>query len=248
MPMQYTILKGTPYLSDVGVNAFESLGNCATMTVTQEIEQVSVPDNENPGGGTAAAQDRIKSMKVSLACRQVSVALLEIALGATVSTVASAAVVDEVQSVVALDKLIVTDTQMDPSVAPVVKNAAGSTTYVKDIDYTVKRSGIVPKSGGAITVGTSNLKISYTKVAGKNVQALLAATKKKALLFDGFNENNSSSPFLGKFHNVSWGPAKNLSLIGSDFATFEIEGTVLPDDTKNGTTVSKYVELRVGGL
>lgn len=246
--LKYAILKGTPSLSDVGVNAFESLGNCATMTVTQEVEKVSVPDNENPGGGTAADQTRVKSMKVTLACRQMSVGLLEIALGAAVSTVAGAPVVDEPHSVVALDKLLLTAEQMDPAVLPVVKNAAGSTTYVKDTDYTVKRAGIIPKAGGAIVVGTNNLKISYTKLAGKKVQALLAALKRKALLFDGFNENDSSAPFCGVFHNVSWGPAKNLSLIGGDFVSFEIEGEVLPDDTKNGTTLSKYLEARIGGL
>lgn len=246
MAVKSAIIKGTPYLSAVGVNAGESLGNTSKLTYTVTTEEKELPDFQNPGGGLDDAFDRFKSATVALSCRHVSVKTLELALGGTATAVLAGAVVDEVHNVVGLDKLIMLDNLPDLAVAPIVKAGTGSTVYVKDIDYTVKRVGIIPLSTGAI-VAAADLKISYTKIKAQRVQALVNMIQENRLVFDGINER-SNAPWAAVMHRVKFGPAKSVELIGDDFISFDIEGKLLAYDAITAVGKSQYMEMLVGSL
>lgn len=246
MAVKTAIIKGTPYLSAVGVNAGESLGNTSKLTYSVTTESKDLADNQNPGGGLDDSFTRFKEATVSLACRHVSIKTLEMALGGTAAAVAAGAVVDEQKTVVALDRLIALDNMQDMSIPVVVKNSAGAVTYIEGTDYIRKRLGIIPVTGGALAAAAV-LKISYTKAAHQRIQALINLTQESRLMFDGINERSNKS-WASIMHRVKWGPAKSIDFIGDDFVSFEIEGKLLAYDAITAVGKSQYMELLVGDL
>lgn len=246
MAVKTAIIKGTPYLSAVGVNAGESLGNTSKLQYAVSTETKDLPDSQNPGGGLDDTFDRFKEATVSLSCRHVSVKTLELALGGTATAVLAGAVLDEAHTVVALDKLIALDNLPDGAIPLVVKDSTGTTTYVEGTDYTVKRVGIIPITGGAITAA-SVIKISYTKLKAQRIQALVNLIQENRLLFDGINER-TNAPWCAIMHRVKFGPAKNVDFIGDDFISFDIEGKLLAYDAITAVGKSQYMEMLVGSL
>lgn len=239
------IINGTPYLRDVGVNAGESLGNVGKLTVTANFEKKSVPNYEG-GGGNNDSFSQFKDGTVLLECRQVSIALLEIALGGPAAAVAAGAVAAELHTVVELDKLIMLDHMQDMSVALTVTNNAGVTTYVEGVDYIRKRAGIIPLSEGDI-LAADVLKFAYTKHKHQRIQALINTVTEKGLLFDGSNQR-SQGPWLGNFHRLAFGPTKTLEFISDDFLNWAIEGEILAYDGITDPDKSQFYELLVGDL
>lgn len=246
MAVKTAIIKGTPYLSDVGVNAGVPLGNTSKLTYAVETETKDLPDFQNPGGGLDDSFTRFKAATVSLACRHISVKTLELALGGTASSVAAGAIVDEAKTVVSLDTLIALDHMQDMSIACIVKNSAGAVTYVEGTDYLRKRAGIIPITGGAIAAAAT-IKISYSKLKHQRIQALVNMIQENRLLFDGINER-TNQPWSAILHRVKFGPAKNFEFIGDDFISFEIEGKLLAYDAITAVGKSQYMEMLVGAL
>lgn len=247
MGIKTAILAGTPYISDVGVNSGESLGNTSKLTIGISTEKKELP-NFQGGGGNDDSFERFKSGTVSLVCRNVSMQTLTKALGATAAAVASGAVAAEPHTVVAVDTLIALDTLQDMSVACTVKNSAGSTTYVEGTHYIRKRAGIIPIGGAAGGIVAADvIKVAYTTAKHVRFQGLVNLIQESRLYFDGINER-SNKPWAGIFHRVKWSPAKSLELIGEDFASFEIEGEILAYDGIVAAGKSQFYELLVGDL
>ena len=246
MAVKTAIIKGTPYLSAVGVNAGESLGNTSKIQYAVTTETKDLPDSQNPGGGLDDTFDRFKEATVSLSCRHVSIKTLELALGGVAAAVTAGAVVDEAHTVQALDKLIALDNLPDGAVALVVKDSTGTTTYDEGVDYVVKRVGIIPLTGGGIAAADV-IKISYTKLKAQRIQALVNLIQENRLLFDGVNER-TNAPWCAIMHRVKFGPAKNIDFIGDDFVSFDIEGKLLAYDAITAVGKSQYMELLVGSL
>ena len=94
MAAKTAILSGTPYISPVGVNAGEALGNTSKLTVAITTEKKELP-NYQGGGGNDDSFERFKSGTVTLACRHVSLATMTKALGASAVSVAAGTVADE---------------------------------------------------------------------------------------------------------------------------------------------------------
>ena len=234
------ILKGTPYFKGV------SLGNTSKVDYSVETETKSLPDYENGGGGLDDEFERVTSARVSCSFRRVSKESLQLAFGATVNVVAAAAVTDEAHTTGALGELVRLAKAQDMAQPMVVTNSAGTTTYVEGTDYTRKRAGIIPISGGAITAAQA-IKVDYQGLAHVSVEGLTNLTQEGLFTFDGFNERNNA-PFLGDFYRVKFGPAKNVQFIGDDYLSFDCEGAILKDDTKTGAGVSQYYKILVGSL
>lgn len=241
MATKSALIVGTPYFSPVGVNSGTDLGNSSKITVSHEVEKIAVA-NYQGGGGNDDAFERLTAVRIALTARRVSIPLLEIALGGSVATVATGAVNDEPHEVVALGTLIALDHMQDMSAALTVE--AGATTFVEGVDYLRKRVGIVPVAGGGITVG-ADLLISYQKAKHLRVQDLLSTSAERGFLFDGLNER-TNKPWAKRYYRVSWGVAKVLELIGSDFVSFEIEGEALAWDGITDPAKSKFGEMLIG--
>lgn len=246
MAAKTAILSGTPYISPVGVNAGEALGNTSKITVTITTEKKELP-NYQGGGGNDDSFEKFKSGTITLACRHVSLATLTKALGATAVSVAAGAVADEAHTVVALDRLIALDHLQDMSVAIEVTNDAGTTTYAEGTHYLRKRAGIIPLTAVGGMAVDDDIKISYTKSKHARFQALVNLIQESSLLFDGLNER-SNKPWMWRFHRISWGPAKSLELVGEDFASFDMDGEILAWDGITETGKSQFYEALVGDL
>lgn len=245
MAVKTAIINGTPYITPLGVNSGKSLGNLGKMTYSAEVEKKESANNQG-GGGNDDVFYKFKSGRVSLSCRHVTLAMLQLALGATSEAVAVAAVVDEPHTVVALDELIELDHMQDLAEELTVTSADGLTTYVVGTDYIRKRAGIIPITGGAILVAAIP-KVSYTKHKHVVFQALVNLITETGLLFDGNNER-SGNPWIGKWHRIGWGVSPTIEFIGDDFANFDIEGEILDADFITGVGLSKVLALKVGDL
>ncbi len=125
-----------------------------------------------------------------------------------------------------------------------VLTCMGKTTLVVDTDYTVSGGGIYIDSAAAFTDGQS-LNLAYTKVASNVVEALLNSSQEYEMVFDGLNEARSGKATVVHAYRVKFGAAKDISLIGEDYAVMEQEGKVLKDTTKNGTSLSQYFKVKI---
>lgn len=246
MAVKSAILAGTPYISAVGVNAGESLGNTSKMALAITTEKKEIP-NYQGGGGNDDSFEKFKSGTLSLSCRHVTLATLTKALGATAAAVAAGAVVDEAHEVVALDTLIALNHLQDMSVALTVENNAGTVTYTEGTHYIRKRAGIIPLTASGGMAATDDIKISYSKHKHARFQGLVNLIQESRLLFDGVNER-SNAPWVAIFHRVKWSPAKNIDFIGEDFASFDIEGEILAYEGITTPGASQFYELLVGDL
>lgn len=120
----------------------------------------------------------------------------------------------------------------------------GKQTLVANTDYTVSAGGITLASSPAFYDGESLL-VTYTKKAGNAVEALLNSSQEYELFFDGLNEARSGKATTVHAFRVKIGAAQDLALIGEDYAVLELEGKVLKDTTKNGTSVSQYFKAQI---
>lgn len=120
----------------------------------------------------------------------------------------------------------------------------GKTTLVVDTDYTVSGGGIYLESDASFTDGQS-LNFAYTKAAASAIDALLNSSQEYEIFFDGLNEARSGKSTTVHAFRVKIGAAKDVALIGEDYAVQELEGKVLKDTNKNGTNESQYFKARI---
>lgn len=118
----------------------------------------------------------------------------------------------------------------------------GKVLLVVTTDYTVSAAGIYIEPAASFTDG-QGLTIDYTKKAGSVVEALTESAGSYTLIFDGLNEAQSSKPVVVTLHKVKFGPLKDYGLIADDFASLEVSGEVLSDDTITGAGLSKYFKV-----
>ena len=235
-------VKLAPLTAQAVSGALVTLGNASKLTLSITEEEKELPDYTSAGGGAYAAVSRIQSVKGSVTVHDLSPANLALALRATRSGVASAAVVDEVHTAYTGGDLVL-DYIPDPSTI-VVKDEAATTTYVLDTDYTVNLSGITVLASGAIN-DEDVLKISYTKNGSVLLQALATAGLEWQLVFDGLNEADSGHPVIVTGHRVKFGAAAGLDLIGDDFAGLELGFTLIKNTLITGTGLSPYLKAEI---
>lgn len=236
---------GKVYMREYGASAgLIHVGNVSALAVAISEESKKAKDYTKGGGGTANEVRRVDAATMSMTWLELSPSNLSKALFGTTGAIAAGTVTDEVITAY-VGALVPTAYPIDTTVDPVVTNSGGGTTYIKDTDYTVTAAGIeIPSSGSAITDAQS-LKIDYTKKAATKVEALLNSAKEYEIYFAGLNEARSGKATNVRFHRCRIGAAKNLELIGEDFAGLEVEGELLKDTTKNGTTISQYFVAQV---
>jgi len=125
-----------------------------------------------------------------------------------------------------------------------VLTCMGKTALVEDTDYTVSGGGIYLTETASFTDGQS-LNFAYTKADASAIDALLNSSQEYEIFFDGLNEARSGKSTTIHAFRVKIGAAKDVALIGEDYAVQELEGKVLKDTTKNGTNESQYFKARI---
>lgn len=112
-------------------------------------------------------------------------------------------------------------------------------------DYTAVSAGALMAAAPANIYDGEPIVISYTKLAGNAVEALLNSAQEYEIYFAGVNEARSGKAVNVRAYRVKFGPLQNLPLIGDDYAGLELTGRVLADTTKNGTSVSRYFNAQI---
>lgn len=243
MAITTAILKGTLYLKKAGSSELLPTGNATKITMSTEIEEITIPNAQNPGGGNYDSFKRPKSVKLAVSFRDMLKSVLEIAFGAKLTTVPGGPVPDEAHADIVLGSLIPTVKRQDMSVAMTVEK--GSAPLVEGVDYRRKRAGIIPLTGGALIAG-DDITISYTAVPITRVDGMVNTTTEFFALFDGINERKNV-PAYGEYYRLSFGPASSIELIGDQHVSFDCEAECLSDDSKPATD-SPFYHFELGGI
>ncbi|MNF67946.1 hypothetical protein D3C84_497770 [compost metagenome] len=222
------------------------LGNCSDVKLAYNLEKKTLPNFEG-GGGNLNTIDRVTGVTLDLTCTQFSAENLAIALAASITTVASAAVTDEAK-IMAKHSMVDTDFMLDMTDAAnvVVKTAGASPVTIPKVDntgaanYEVTPAGIYFK-GGADVIDATAIKVDYKKAPHYQIQALLASGREFKLVMDGINDADGR-PSVLRVWKWKPSPTDGLSFISDDFSNFTMKGEALADVTKPAGK-SQFFEL-----
>ena len=98
--------------------------------------------------------------------------------------------------------------------------------------------------GGGLINGDTVL-ISYTSIAHESIEGLTTEGKEYELFFEGMNEAKDGRSVNVWAHRVKFGATDVLDLIKNDFSSMTIKGTLLRDNTKTGTGMSKFFKVQL---
>lgn len=233
--------KGIIYIQPKdGSTAMLPIGNCSKLELSFDEEKKEQKDFTSPGGGNANVLQSISSVSGSVVTHDISAENLALGLRGSVTYQTASTVTDETQDVLGVDgEMVPFDFIPDTTVAYVVTDNAGTTTYVKDVDYTETANGILVIGAGSMTAET--IKVDYTKAVSEVMQALTAAGLEYKLFFDGLNEAQSGKAVAVRIHRAKFSPAQGLGLIGDDFAEMPLDLEILSDNTIVGAGLSKFL-------
>ncbi|MEI2780944.1 MAG: hypothetical protein V9H25_06635 [Candidatus Competibacter sp.] len=219
------------------IGALRDIGNTLSFNLSIETDTVEVV-NMRGEGGNYYAEYPIKAVKFDLEVTDHSAKNKAMGTKGDLSNIASATVTDEVQKAF-LDAPLVFDFIPDLTVDPVVKDNAGTTTYVKNTDYTVTEYGIIPLESGSI-VDESNIKVSYTKIAQTKLEALVAGDIEYRVILFLKNKalNDKRIKFTG--YKGKFSPMSGQAYITTDIGTLKFEGQLIADENITGTGLSKF--------
>lgn len=239
--------RGEFYLKLEGAgNPLLPVGNSSAFSINHELTEVTQEDFTSLGG-TACSISYINEATITMTLNCLKARNLALAFqgSGAFNNVAAGSVVDEAHTTSALDELV--PLAFVPEKSTVVVMDDGATTYVAGVDYRVTSAGIVLIPGGAITIGT-NLEISYDYGINTIIQALTTSQRVYELYFDGMNSGESGDQQVAlRVFRVKFNPTETFNLLTTgEFGSLELTGTILKDDTKTGTGVSKYYNLEFG--
>lgn len=217
------------------------VGDAETLNLAVETEDITKQQHSQTGGGNLDKVTRVTKVGVTLALSELSPENVALAMYGSASAVSVTPVVDEDQ-VAYTGALVKFNNAPDTSVAYVVKNDAGDTTYVKDTDYTVSALGITMITGGGITSGDT-IKVSYTPMASDVVELLSNSGYSYELVFEGLNEANGGKAQPIDLYRVKFSPAADLGLITDEFGSLTVEGEALVDSAITGAGLSRFGKI-----
>lgn len=216
------------------------IGNCNSLSYQAEVQDIEEQDYTTPGGGLDTSVQRISALNITYNARHFKAENMARALYGTATDVASGTVTAE-EHVAHPGALILLAHPGATSV--VVKNEAGTTTYVLDTDYTLDSAGFpIIKEGGGIADG-STIQVDYSYAKHATIQALVASGKRFRHVFVGLNEARSGKAVVIECYRVNHSPA-SLSFIGDEFQGMEFTAKVEKDATKVGTGLSQYMVIK----
>lgn len=220
------------------------LGNVTDLTFNVSEDNKELKDRTQPGGGTYNEVRRIGSVEATVKMTDLSPANVALALYGTSADITAGAVTNEAGTAYQ-GGFISTAYPINTTLTVNVTGAGSpSTVYVSGTDYIVRAGGIEIPETSAIPDATP-VQIDYTKAAGSNVEALVAAAQEYELVFDGLNEARSGKAVKVVAHRVKFGPAAAIALLSEEYAELEVKGKLLKDTTKNGTSESQYFKAQI---
>ena len=230
---------GQVYARAEGVaGALAPIGNVSELKLGIEEDSKTLTDYTRGGGGTYAEVRRITSVSINATLHDLNQTNLARALYGDAAAEASGSVTDEEHT--AYQGGLIRTAHVKPQNV-VVTSEDGATTYAADTDYEVRAEGVYVLEG-AIADG-AKVKLAYSYEGYDIVQALTRSGLILEMSFGGVNEADSGKPVVVDLFRVSLGAAKEVSLIGDDFASLQLEGKLLVDSTKTGAGESRYMKV-----
>lgn len=235
-----------------------SVGNASLCQVNLTERKENVRDYTSSGGGMDCSSREVDEVEVAVTMLCSSAENLAMGLYGvgTTGNVGTAAVTSE-QQVAWPGAIVPLNDLADENAAIVVKNIAGSTTYVAGTDYEVTPAGSIRLLSGtsipnptiSAGVGQPNIAITYTRKDQSLVQLVRRASKPVLMHFDGVNIMDGNRPTYFDLFRVVFGPAKSFNALGDNVSQIELVGTVTRDPAKPmgtaGAPLSQYGTLRI---
>ncbi len=131
----------------------------------------------------------------------------------------------------------------------------GGVSLVLDTDYTLDAAnGAITSKPGSTKLGCGYMadltgvpmSVNYTFAAYSTaIEGVLTGNgiQEYALRFHGLNTANGNSPVIVTLWRFSMNLAKTLDFIASKHGSLDLDGMLLPDSTRNGTTQSQFFSI-----
>ncbi|MFI8384822.1 hypothetical protein [Pseudomonas sp. NPDC079086] len=216
------------------------IGNCNSLNYEATPQEIEEQDYTTPGGGLDSSVQRIQALNITYNARHFKKANMARAIYGAAADVAAGTVTGE-EHVANPGAMIMLGNPGATSV--VVKDEAGTTTYVENTDYVINAVGFpeILEGGGIGAAETIQVDYSYAKHA--TIQALVKSGKRFRMVFIGLNEASSSQKVVIEVYKVNHSPA-SLSFIGDEFQGMEFTAKAEKDGTKVGTGISQYMVIK----
>jgi len=216
-------------LSDTGERTgLELKGNCTNFTPKPDSERrEQTATGRNNYGQVLASVTIPKPMTATVTFNQLDAALFAAAFFGTNSAFAQTAdpLVDQAVTTVA-DKFVEIGKLMISTV--VVKNTAGTVTYVSGTDYEINpRLGMIKAlSTGDIAAGESvNVSCACALIAGTQMDAMTKSNVRIRIKLDGQNFADGRN-FITDIYQMRLSPTSEFSLVGDEFVDVSFEGAL----------------------
>lgn len=224
---------------------FLPIGNVSALTLSPQENVISLPDYTQPGGNKRNEVRRLSGVDFSYTFTDFSAENYARGLRADIDTIAAGTATAE--SVVAykggympLAKIATAITSVEP--------VGGGTPYTAVTDYELRDGQLYIPTGSSIAApvaGAANCEVDYSYAAQKKVQALVNSNMQYEALFVGLNEARSGKAVRVHLYKVSGSVLQEMALIGDEFLSGQVNGSLLSDGTKTGDGVSQYFTVEV---
>lgn len=217
------------------------VGN-AEAEITQSLTDITQPNYQSLGGNNCKVS-YVESVNLNLTLHCTSPENVALGFAGSWAKLTAGAVVDELHDVNAIHELIALN--FVPIKASIVVTKA-AVTYVAGVDYVVTNAGIEIIEGSTILVDGTPIEISYSYGANYKVDAQTIGQQEYEVVLDGVNVGeDGDKQIVLKAWKVKFAPTDSFALIsGTDFASLNLAGEVLRDDSK--ATGSKYMTIEWG--
>lgn len=208
------------------VGAGKFLGNVTALTLSPEVEKIE--HKESTSGKRAVDKTLITSRKMTFAAtlEDFSAATMATAFQGSKTVISLGTVTGEILPAALVAGDFVALANVDASTIVLSDSSATPAILTAGTHYSVESA----KHGSLqildIATFTQPLKAAYAFGAAEKVDILSGSAKTYELRFEGLNTAEDDKAVLVKAR-IQLEPGKQLSLIGDEFANYEISGDVL---------------------
>jgi hypothetical protein len=223
---------------------FVEVGNVPELTIDIEVSKFEHKESQTGGRNLDLTLVKEKKGKFKIKMESITGDNLAIGLYGASSVVAGGTVTDEKVKFFAGMRMPLAHPGVS---AVVVKDDAGTVTYVIDDDYAVDlRNGVLifPATGATPAEGDT-LTLAYEYAGYTNLEAFTqAVSPERWLRFEGLNTVDDSSVIVDCCR-AQFDPLTGYSLINEDIAAIDMTGSLLADPFITGVGLSKFFRERI---
>lgn len=232
-----TALVGQIYASPYGAVSLPPIGNVLEAVVEYKEDVESQENMTVLGGGKHGERRRVTDITFKAKLADLNVTNLARAVLGTVLPEDAGSVTDKPYTVqrgalIPLPHAAVTGL--------VVKKSGTDVPTLGN--YDLLPEGIRIRADAAALTDGDAISVSYDYADQVVIEALTTKAPELVMRFGGLNEADSGRPVIVDLWRVSQSVTKQLALLqAKGFASLDIEGSLLPDPTKVGVGISRYM-------